>query len=64
LIVGLFIALHWPFVIFGVVVGLATAGAWIAFRARLFRVRARKRELEAAEWRPDEIPQVFREWNG
>ena len=63
LVISLFVAFHWPFVVFGVMMGLGAAGGWLAFRRRLLRVRARKRELEEAEWRPEEIPQVFREWS-
>ena len=49
-ILGLFVAFHWPMILGGVAFGLFFAAAAVLFRARLLRVRARRRELEAAEW--------------
>ncbi|HZT06800.1 MAG TPA: hypothetical protein VFC51_07190 [Chloroflexota bacterium] len=48
-IVGFFIAFHWPFILGGIIFGLAPAMFWI----RLVRVRAKRARLQAAEWRVD-----------
>jgi hypothetical protein len=48
-IVGMFIAFHWPFVVGALIFGAAPALFWW----RLMRVRARRAELQAAEWRVD-----------
>jgi hypothetical protein len=47
--IGLFIAFHWPFALAAVIFGLAPALFWI----RLVRVRAKRRRLQAEEWRVD-----------
>jgi len=46
---GLFVALHWPFILGG----LIFAAAPVAFWMRLVRVRAKRARLQAAEWRID-----------
>ncbi len=48
-IVGLFVAFHWPFMIGGLIFALAPALFWY----RLIRVRAKRAQLQAAEWRVD-----------
>jgi hypothetical protein len=47
-IIWLFILLHWPFIVAGVVLGAAPALFWI----RLLRVRAKRAKLLAQEWEP------------
>jgi hypothetical protein len=46
----LFIAFHWPFAI----LGLIFAAAPLLFWYRLVRVRARRAQLQASEWRVEE----------
>lgn len=46
---GLFFALHWPFILGALIL----AGAPLAFWMRLVRVRAKRARLQAAEWRID-----------
>ena len=46
---ALFFAFHWPFILGGIIL----AAAPIAFWARLLRVRAKRNQLQAAEWRRD-----------
>ena len=48
-IIGMFVAFHWPVVLGGIVFGLAPA----MFYIRLMRVRAKRAQLQAAEWRVD-----------
>jgi hypothetical protein len=47
---AVFLVFHWPMIL----VGLVAAGVFLTlsvmFRVRLRRVRARRQELEAAEW--------------
>lgn len=47
--IGLFIAFHWPFMLAGVIFAAAPALFWL----RLVRVRAKRAQLEAAEWSTD-----------
>jgi hypothetical protein len=47
--IGLFIAFHWPFILAGVIFAIAPSLFWL----RLVRVRAKRAQLEAAEWRTD-----------
>lgn len=53
LALGFFLAFHLQVIIVGLIAGLGGGGAWLLFRARLVRVRARRRQLQAAEWRAD-----------
>jgi hypothetical protein len=48
-IIALFVAFHWPFIVGGIIFGLAPALFWF----RLVRVRAKRARLQAAEWRVD-----------
>jgi hypothetical protein len=48
-IIGMFIAFHWPFMVAGLIFGIAPALFWW----RLVRVRAKRAQLQAAEWRVD-----------
>jgi hypothetical protein len=48
-IIGMFIAFHWPFALAALIFGLAPALFWW----RLVRVRAKRAQLQAAEWRVD-----------
>lgn len=52
-ILGLFVAMHWPFILGGVTLLAASVTVSVVFRVRLLRVRARRRLLQAAEWRMD-----------
>lgn len=47
---ALFLAFHWPFMLGGALLGAAPALFWL----RLVRVRAKRAELQAAEWRVEE----------
>ncbi len=49
-IIALFIAFHWPFVILGVIFAVGPVLFWL----RLARVRAKRAQLQAAEWRVEE----------
>jgi hypothetical protein len=49
-ILALFVAFHWPFVLFGAIFAAAPLLFWL----RLVRVRAKRRQLQAAEWRVEE----------
>ena len=51
--VGLFLAFHWPFILAGIGFVATAVTLGVLFRVRLVRVRARKKELQAAEWRTD-----------
>jgi len=48
-ILAMFLAFHWPFIIAGLIFGVAPALFWL----RLVRMRARRAQLQAAEWRVD-----------
>ncbi len=50
---ALFFAFHWPFILGGFAFAIAFAAVSAACWVRLVRVRARRRELQAAEWRAD-----------
>lgn len=50
--VGMFVAFHWPFAM----LGLAALVAPLLFWFRLLRVRARRAQLQASEWRIEELP--------
>jgi hypothetical protein len=45
-----FVAFHWPFAVLGIVCAIAPLAFWI----RLIRVRARRAQLQAAEWQVEE----------
>jgi len=49
-ILALFVALHWPFVVAGLVFAAAPTLFWL----RLVRVRAKRAQLQAAEWSVEE----------
>ena len=49
-IVALFVAFHWPFVVLGGIFAAAPVLFWL----RLMRVRAKRAQLQAAEWRVEE----------
>ena len=57
-IVGMFIDFHWPFLVAALIFGAAPALFWW----RLVRVRAKRAQLQAAEWRvePPVIPPLPR----
>jgi hypothetical protein len=48
-----FVALHWPVMVAGAAIGTVFFAVWALFRFRLLRVRARRKQLQAAEWRAD-----------
>lgn len=50
---AIFVAFHWPMMVAGLIIGVAFLTLSILFRLRLLRMRSRRRELEAAEWRAD-----------
>lgn len=50
---ALFLAFHWPFIALGLAVGIVVLAASAPFWVRLLRMRARRKELQAAEWRVD-----------
>ena len=45
-VIWLFLLLHWPFIVGGIILGAAPAAFWI----RLVRVRAKRARLQAEEW--------------
>ena len=47
--IWLFVVFHWPFAVGGLLLLVAPALLWY----RLVRVRAKRGQLEAAEWRAD-----------
>ena len=47
---GIFVAFHWPMMLAGLGAAAIFLTLSIMFRVRLRRVRARRHELEAAEW--------------
>jgi len=47
--IALFFAFHWPFILGGLIFAAAPALFWM----RLVRVRAKRAQLQAAEWRVD-----------
>jgi hypothetical protein len=49
-IVALFVAMHWPFVLLGLIFAAAPTLFWL----RLVRVRAKRAQLQAAEWQVEE----------
>jgi hypothetical protein len=46
----MFVAFHWPFMLLGLVLVAAPLMFWV----RLLRVRAKRAQLQAAEWRVEE----------
>ena len=48
-IIGMFVAFHWPFALGALIFGVAPALFWW----RLVRVRAKRAQLQAAEWHVD-----------
>ena len=50
---SLFFAYDWPLILAGVIAGTVMVSVTILSWIRLLRVRARRRELQAAEWRAD-----------
>jgi hypothetical protein len=58
MIIGMFIAFHWPFFVAGLIFCIAPALFWW----RLMRVRAKRAQLQAAEWHvdPPVIPPISR----
>jgi hypothetical protein len=58
IVLWLFLLLHWPFILGGLILAAAPFAFWI----RLLRVRARRNRLLAEEWRVEQRASVSETW--